>query len=84
MQTETLKLTGMTCGGCTAKVAKALKALDGVKDVVVSLPEAAASVRYDERLTSRAQLSSAVQQAGYGVRGESASHSHRTKGGCCG
>lgn len=84
MKTETLKLTGMTCDGCTAKVAKALKAIDGVKEVVVSLPEAAASVRFDEHVTSDAQLKAAVQKAGYGVRGESPAPAHRAKGGCCG
>lgn len=84
MQTESLKVTGMTCDGCTAKVAKALKALDGVKDVVVSLSAADATVRFDERLTSPAQLKSAVQQAGYGVGADSTSGSHQTKGGCCG
>lgn len=84
MQTESLKVTGMTCDGCTAKVAKALKALDGVKDVVVSLSEASAMVRFDERLTSSAQLKSAVEQAGYGARADSASHGRRAKGSCCG
>lgn len=84
MQTDSLKVTGMTCDGCTAKVAKALKALKGVKDVVVSLAPAAAMVRFDERLTSPAQLRSAVQQAGYGVGTESSSRSHRTRSSCCG
>lgn len=84
MQTESLTVTGMTCDGCTAKVAKALKALNGVKDVVVSLSPGAATVRFDERLTSPAQLKSAVQQAGYGVNAERSSPSPRAKGGCCG
>ena len=84
MQTESLKVTGMTCDGCTAKVAKALKALGGVKEAVVSLSSASAMVRFDERLTSSAQLKSAVEQAGYGLGADSSSRSHRAKGGCCG
>ena len=84
MQTESLNVTGMTCEGCTAKVAKALKALNGVKEVVVSLSPAAAMVRFDEHLTSAAQLKSAVLKAGYGVGADSASSSPRTKTGCCG
>lgn len=84
MQTESLKVTGMTCEGCTAKVAKALKALGGVKEVVVSLSSASAMVRFDEHLTSSAQLKSAVEHAGFGVGAESTSRSHRAKGGCCG
>ena len=33
MQTEILKVTGMTCGGCTSTVTHALKAMPGVDDV---------------------------------------------------
>ncbi|HKS56503.1 MAG TPA: heavy-metal-associated domain-containing protein [Steroidobacteraceae bacterium] len=84
MQTESLKVTGMTCDGCTAKVAKALKALDGVKEVVVSLSSASAMVRFDERLASPAQLKSAVERAGYSVGADGTARSHRAKGGCCG
>jgi len=33
MQTEHLKVTGMTCGGCIGNVTEALKAIAGVSDV---------------------------------------------------
>ncbi len=84
MQTETMNVTGMTCGGCVAKVTQALKAEPGVGQVDVSLP-GTASVDFDEKLTSRQRLQSAVKDAGYGVAavGEEATAS-RTKGGCCG
>ena len=84
MQTELLKVTGMTCGGCTSKVTHALKAIPGVSDVKVSLSSGEATVQYDERLTSPAQLKSAVTGVGYGVDVTSAAHSHHSKGGCCG
>jgi copper chaperone CopZ len=84
MQTELLKVTGMTCGGCTSKVTHALKAISGVGDVKVSLSAGEATVQYDERLTSPDQLESAVKGAGYGVNIASAAHSHQSKGGCCG
>ena len=84
MQTETMNVTGMTCGGCVSKVTQALKAEPGVGHVEVSLP-GTASVDFDEKLTSRQRLQSAVKDAGYGVAasGEEAAAS-RTKGGCCG
>ena len=44
MQTELLKVTGMTCGGCTSKVMHALKAIPGVADVKVSLSAGEATV----------------------------------------
>lgn len=87
MQTETLKVSGMTCDGCTSKVAHALKAIAGVHDVVVSLPAGEAAVRYDEHLTSPDQLKSGVKGAGYGVDAtHAAHHRHQSKGkgSCCG
>ena len=76
MQTELLKVTGMTCGGCTSNVTRALKAINGVGDVKVSLAAGEATVQFDERLTSPDQLKSAVKGAGYGVDGTSPPHGH--------
>ena len=84
MQTALLKVTGMTCGGCTSSVTRALKAINGVGDVKVSLSAGEATVQYDERLTSPDQLKSAVKGAGYGVDATNAAHSRQSKGGCCG
>jgi copper chaperone len=84
MQTETLKVTGMTCDGCTSKVAHALNAITGVHEVVVSLSSGEAAVRYDEHQTAPAQLKSAVTSAGYGVNLNTATHAQQSKGGCCG
>lgn len=67
MQTEHIKVTGMTCGSCTSSVTKALKAVNGVDDVMVSLSTGQAIVQYDEKLTSPEQLQSAVKDAGYGL-----------------
>lgn len=84
MQTELLKVTGMTCGGCTTTVTRALKTMAGVSDVKVSLAAGEATVQYDERLTSPDQLKSAVEGAGYGVNVTNAARGHQAKGGCCG
>ncbi len=84
MKNAIMKVTGMTCEGCTSKVAHALKVITGVGDVVVSLSTGEAAVRYDERLTSPDQLTSAVRSAGYGVDATEAAHSHQSKSGCCG
>ena len=84
MQTELLKVTGMTCGGCISNVTQALKKVSGVGDLKVSLSAGEATVQYDERLTSPDRLKSAVQGAGYGVDVPNTAHSHQGKGGCCG
>ena len=84
MQTELLKVTGMTCGGCTSNVTHALKAITGVGDVKVSLSAGEATVQYDEQLTSPDQLESAVKGAGYGVDATHGAPGRQSKGGCCG
>ena len=84
MKTELLKVTGMTCGGCTSNVTEALKEVSGVSDVKVLLSAGEATVQYDEKLTSPDQLKSAVKNAGYGVDPSSSGHGHQSKGGCCG
>ncbi len=83
MQTETMNVTGMTCGGCVSKVTKALMAVPGVGHVDVSLP-GKASVEFDENLTSRENVQSAIRGAGYGVEAGEVATASRTKGGCCG
>lgn len=69
MKTETLKVNGMTCGGCANNVAGALKAVEGVNDAQVSLERKEATVDFDENRTSPEQLKSAVRHAGYEVVG---------------
>lgn len=84
MQTELLKVTGMTCGSCTGSVTHALKAIAGVGDVEVSLSVGEATVQYDERLTSPEQLKSAVKGAGFGVDATNTAQKPQGKGCCCG
>lgn len=67
MQTEVLKVTGMTCGGCVNSLTQALKSVAGVSDVNVLLATGEASVQYDEHVTSPEQLKLAVINAGYGI-----------------
>jgi copper chaperone CopZ len=82
MQTEIVKVTGMTCGGCISNVTHALKAVSGVSDVNVSLSAGEATVKFDERVTSPEKLKSAVKGAGYGVD-TNAAQKTQGKGGCC-
>ena len=84
MQTEHMKVTGMTCGGCAGNVTNALNAVKGVDDVAVSLAAGEAVVQYDERLTSAEQLKAAVIGAGYGVDTGNAPVKSQGKGCGCG
>lgn len=63
----TMKVTGMSCGGCRASVENALRRVPGVSAVSVSLEKAEAVVEFDEGKVSAGQLRTAVEKAGYKV-----------------
>lgn len=65
METMTIKVGGMTCGGCVASVTRVLSALDGVKNVTVSLEQAQAVVVADAAKVGREQLVQAIEDAGF-------------------
>lgn len=83
MQTLQLEISGMTCGGCTNRVTKALNDVKGVEKVIVSLTAHQATVQYDEKLTNPEHLKSAVKVAGYGVDASNTTQQPQGKG-CCG
>ena len=83
MQTEIIKVTGMTCGGCTNTITRALVAIDGVHNVNVSLAGGEAKVDFDEIMTSQEKLIAAVQEAGYGVNEDISEQKIEDKSGCC-
>jgi copper chaperone CopZ len=63
-----LRITGMTCGHCLAKVEKALKGVSGVYSAVVDLPDGEAEVDFDDDTVTTVELIGAVQKAGYGAK----------------
>jgi len=67
METITMNVKGMTCGGCVASVTRVLKAVPGVSDVEVTLKPGAARVTYDPARTGAPALRSAIEDAGYDV-----------------
>jgi len=62
-----LSVAGMTCAACVARVERALKGVDGVVDASVNLATERAGVVYLPELVDVAQLSEAVEGAGYQV-----------------
>ena len=61
----TLKVAGMTCGHCQARVESALTQVPGVVGAVVNLRDARAEVDYDDDTATIEQLTAAVAKAGY-------------------
>ena len=69
METTTLKIDGMTCGGCVASVTRVLRAVPGVSDATVTLTPGHATVIFDAAKTNVPALREAVEEAGYDVTG---------------
>ena len=62
-----LRVTGMTCGHCQAKVENALKGISGVYSAIVDLPDGEAEIDFDDDSVTTEQLVAAIGRAGYGA-----------------
>ena len=60
-----LRVTGMTCGHCQAKVEKALKGIRGVYSAIIDLPDGEAEIDFNDDQVTTEQLLSAISRAGY-------------------
>jgi copper chaperone len=65
METVTIKVGGMTCGGCVASVQRVLQAIPGVARADVSLEKGEADVTYDPAQARPDALRAAVVAAGF-------------------
>ncbi len=65
METTTIKVAGMSCGGCVKSVTGVLVVLDGVATAAVSLEQAQAVIEFDAAKVNRAQLAQAIEDAGF-------------------
>lgn len=65
MKKEKFNIQGMTCSSCQAHVEKAVKNLDGIKNVNVNLLSNNMIVEYDESILDNSKIVGAVVDAGY-------------------
>ena len=66
-KTETLKVSGWHCAGCSAKTEAALKELKGVNSVAADKAKNQVTVTYDDSKVKHAELEKAVAEAGFSV-----------------
>lgn len=59
-----LQITGMTCAACATRIEKVLNQIDGV-EATVNFATEKAHIRYQSALVTLANLTDAVQKAGY-------------------
>ena len=67
MQTATIRIDGMSCGGCVSSVTRALQRVNGVDYVEVTLAPQVAQVTFDPAKVELPALIKAVKDAGYEV-----------------
>ena len=65
-ENEKYQITGMSCAACSARVDKAVRHLEGVREVSVNLLTNSMLVSYDAPQTSET-ICAAVEHAGYGA-----------------
>lgn len=64
MTKNTFLVSGMKCVNCKTNVERALKALPGVAEAIVSLDDANVTVDYDEALVTPQQMKDAIEDLG--------------------
>ena len=67
MQTEIIKIEGMTCMGCVTSVKNVLEKIPGVDSAEVSLDQKQATIQYDDASANTAQFRKAIEDAGFEV-----------------
>ena len=65
MQTATIAIEGMSCGGCVASVTRALQRVEGVDHVEVTLAPPVANIAFDPGRVALPALLAAIRDAGY-------------------
>ena len=63
-----LKISGMTCASCAARIEKKLSNLDGVKKAFVNLASEKASIEYDRAKINVQDMVQAIEALGYGAQ----------------
>ena len=77
MQTLSFDVSGMSCGGCTGSVQRALSKIDGVSHAEVTLRPGVATVVTDPERVTSAQIESAITGLGYLAKARPAAHGER-------
>ena len=64
-ETVKLKITGMTCTGCSNHISNALKEVDGIIEHKVEYPGDLATIQYDPKKTNPDAIIKIIEKTGY-------------------
>lgn len=65
MEKTNLKIRGMTCAACAAKIERSLSKMEGVNQANVNLAMEKATIEYDEKVVSLADFNNKISKLGY-------------------
>ncbi|HAU30695.1 MAG: Copper-translocating P-type ATPase [Desulfotomaculum sp. 46_296] len=65
MKKETIKISGMSCAACAARIEKKLNSLDGIRKASVNLTTEKANIAYQPGRVKVEEMISAIQTLGY-------------------
>ncbi len=71
MKTLRFEVGGMTCGGCTGSLERALGKVDGVSRAEVTLQPGAATVEIDPDRVTAAQIEATITGLGFAAKARS-------------
>lgn len=64
----TVNIGGMHCDMCVASVEKGVKGLEGIENVVVSLNDSNAVVKYNAQAVSIEEIEKTIEKRGYSIK----------------
>jgi Cu+-exporting ATPase len=76
---ESLKITGMSCAACAARIEKGLCKLEGVKQANVNFAIEKATVEYDDAAVNPDKFEETIQKLGYGIIKETAKQGNKVE-----
>ena len=67
MTTATIKVEGMTCGGCVKSIENALNEQSGIQKVAADLDAGTVAVDFDDNVIQITAIEQAIERAGFDV-----------------
>lgn len=64
---KSLKITGMSCAACAARIEKGLNKLDGVSQANVNFAVEKATIEYEDSTVNTDKFEETIQKLGYGI-----------------
>lgn len=76
---DSLKITGMSCAACAARIEKGLNKLEGVNSANVNFAMERATVDYDDKEVDAQKIQSVIEKLGYGIINEQMNNENKAE-----